>query len=249
MEHGGTDGIVGQGDRFVVPLFGTRDLSPCPPLVPRSQGEEHTMIKLGIMVSGGGTNLQAIIDKIKNGYLEDCKIVTVVSSRPGTYALERAAQNDIPAVCISKKNYASAEEYDSALVNHFKSYDVDLVVLAGFLSMLGEEFVKEYQNRIINIHPSLIPAFCGKGYYGIIPHQKALEYGVKVTGATVHFVDFEYDTGPIVLQKAVEVMDGDTPEALQLRVMQQAEWELLPKAIKLFAEGRISIEGRKVTIR
>jgi phosphoribosylglycinamide formyltransferase-1 len=207
------------------------------------------MIKLGIMVSGGGTNLQAIIDKIKSGYLENCAIVTVVSSRPGAYAMERAARHDIPAVCISKKDYASIEEYDRALTEHFNSCNVDLVVLAGFLSMLGESFVKAYRNRIINIHPSLIPSFCGKGYYGIIPHQKALEYGVKVTGATVHFVDFEYDTGPIILQKAVEVMDGDTPESLQLRVMEQAEWELLPRAIKLYTEGRIAIEGRKVSLK
>jgi phosphoribosylglycinamide formyltransferase-1 len=207
------------------------------------------MLRLGIMVSGGGTNLQAIIDKIKSGYLENCKIVTVVSSRPGAYALERAARHNIPAVCISKKSFSSPEEYDRALLDHFNGCDVDLVVLAGFLSMLGENFVREYRNRIINIHPSLIPAFCGKGFYGIIPHQKALEYGVKVTGATVHFVDFDYDTGPIILQKAVEVKDDDTPETLQLRVMEQAEWELLPKAIKLYSEGRISIDGRKVTIK
>lgn len=215
----------------------------------RKKGRDISMLKLGIMVSGGGTNLQAIIDKIENGYLENCKIVTVVSSKPGVFALERAARHDIPSVCISKKTYASMEEYDRALIDHFSSCNVDLVVLAGFLSMLGEGFVKVYQNRIINIHPSLIPSFCGKGYYGIIPHQKALEHGVKVTGATVHFVDFEYDTGPIILQKAVEVLDDDTPESLQLRVMEQAEWELLPKAIKLYSEGRISIDGRKVTIK
>ncbi|NLK86199.1 MAG: phosphoribosylglycinamide formyltransferase [Clostridiaceae bacterium] len=207
------------------------------------------MLRLGVMVSGGGTNLQAIIDKIESGYLEGCKIVTVVASRPGAYALERAARYDIPAVCISKKSFASADGYDQALLEHFNSCNVDLVVLAGFLSMLGENFVKVYQNRIINIHPSLIPSFCGKGFYGIIPHQKALEHGVKVTGATVHFVDFEYDTGPIILQKAVQVLDDDTPESLQRRVMEQAEWELLPKAIKLYSEGRISIDGRKVTIK
>ncbi len=207
------------------------------------------MMRLGIMVSGGGTNLQAIIDKIDSGYLKNCKIVTVVSSRPGAYALERAAKHDIPAVCISKKSFPSLEEYDQALIEHFTSCKVDLVVLAGFLSMLGEGFVKEYQNRIINVHPSLIPSFCGKGYYGIIPHQKVLEYGAKVTGATIHFVDFEYDTGPIIMQKAVQVLDDDTPESLQLRVMQQAEWELLPKAIKLYIEGRIALEGRRVTIK
>src|SRR5690554_3360496 len=176
------------------------------------------MLKLGIMVSGGGTNLQAIIDRIDSGYLEGCSIATVVSSRQGAYALERAKKHNIPAVCISKKCFASVEEYDKALIEHFKSYDVDLVVLAGFLSMLGKTFVDTYRNRIINVHPSLIPSFCGKGYYGITPHQKALEYGVKVTGATVHFVDFEYDSGPIILQKAIEVMDDDTPESLQLRV-------------------------------
>jgi len=206
------------------------------------------MLKLGIMVSGGGTNLQAIIDKIDSGYLEGCSIATVVSSRQGAYALERAKKHNIPAVCISKKCFASVEEYDKALIEHFKSYDVDLVVLAGFLSMLGKTFVDTYRNRIINVHPSLIPSFCGKGYYGITPHQKALEYGVKVTGATVHFVNFEYDSGPIILQKAIEVMDDDTPESLQLRVMQQAEWELLPEAIKLFKEKRLVIEGRRVRI-
>ena len=174
------------------------------------------MFKLGVMVSGGGTNLQAIIDKIKSGYLEGCSIATVVSSRKDAYALERAKQNDIPAVCISKKNYASEEDYDRALIEHFGRYDVDLVVLAGFLSMLGKNFIDTYRNRIINVHPSLIPAFCGKGHYGIIPHQKALEYGVKVTGATVHFVDYEYDSGPIILQKAVEVMDDDTPNRRSL---------------------------------
>ncbi len=204
------------------------------------------VLRLGILVSGGGTNLQAIINKINDGTLANCEIVTVVSSRPGVYALERAKNSGIPSACISKKSFPSIEDYNSALLKHFQEADVALVVLAGFLSMLGEDFVKAYQNRIINIHPSLIPSFCGKGYYGIIPHQKALEYGVKVTGATVHFVDFEYDTGPIILQKPVKVLDDDTPESLQRRVMQEAEWELLPEAIKLFAEGRLKVEGRRV---
>lgn len=204
------------------------------------------MLRLGILVSGGGTNLQAIINKIQDGTLAGCEIVTVVSSRPGVYALERAKKNGIPSACISKKSFPTIEEYNRALLDHFQKTEVDLVVLAGFLSMLGEDFVKAYRNRIINIHPSLIPSFCGKGYYGIIPHQKALEYGVKVTGATVHFVDFEYDTGPIILQKAIDVHDDDTPESLQLRVMQEAEWELLPEAIKLFAEGRLMLDGRRV---
>ena len=206
------------------------------------------MLKLGIMVSGGGTNLQAIIDKIQSGYLSNCEIVTVVSSRVGVYALERAQKYSIPTACISRKSFASLIGYDQALLGHFKQYDVELVVLAGFLSMLGEAFVEAYRDRIINIHPSLIPSFCGKGYYGIVPHRKALEYGVKVTGATVHFVDLEYDSGPIILQKAVTVRDDDTPESLQLRVMREAEWELLPEAIKLFSEGRLLLEGRKVRI-
>jgi phosphoribosylglycinamide formyltransferase-1 len=206
------------------------------------------MLKLGILVSGGGTNLQSIMDKIQNGYLAGCEIVTVVSSKTGVYALERAQKHNIPSAVISKKSFGSMEEYDSALIEHFKRCDVELVVLAGFLSMLGQAFVETYRNRIINIHPALIPSFCGKGYYGIIPHQKALEYGVKVTGATVHFVDIEYDSGPIILQKSVEVKPDDTPESLQLRVMQEAEWELLPKAIRLYKEGRLILEGRKVRI-
>ena len=206
------------------------------------------MLKLGILVSGGGTNLQAIIDKIHNGYLAGCGIVTVVSSRAGAYALERAQNDGIPAVCISRKSFATMQDYNQALIEHFRQYNVELVVLAGFLSMLGEAFIEAYKNRIINIHPSLIPAFCGKGYYGIVPHQKALEYGVKITGATVHFVDLEYDSGPIILQKAVTVLEDDTPETLQLRVMQEAEWELLPRAIKLFKEGRLVLEGRRVRI-
>jgi len=206
------------------------------------------MLKLGVMVSGGGTNLQAIIDNINSGFLDDCEIVSVVSSRPGVYALERAQNHGIPSVVISRKDFSTIEEYDKALIEHFSSCGAELIVLAGFLSMLGKAFVEAYRNRIINIHPSLIPSFCGKGYYGIIPHQKALEYGVKVTGATVHFVDYEYDSGPIILQKAVEVMDDDTPESLQQRVMQQAEWKLLPQAIKLYKQGRLIIEGRKVKI-
>jgi phosphoribosylglycinamide formyltransferase-1 len=206
------------------------------------------MLRIGVLVSGGGTNLQAIIDKINSGYLKDCSIVTVVSSRLGAYALERANRHGIPAVCIPRKDYAGVDEYDRALIEHFSKYDVDLVVMAGFLSILGETFITRYKNRIINVHPSLIPSFCGKGYYGLIPHIKALEYGVKVTGATVHFVDLEADAGAIILQKAVCVKDDDTPETLQKRVMEEAEWNILPEAIKLFAEGRITVEGRKVRI-
>ncbi len=207
------------------------------------------MLKLGIMVSGGGTNLQAIIDKIECGYLEGCRVAAVVSSRPGVYALERAEKHGIPSICISKRNYKEFAEYDRALIEYFEKFDVDLIVLAGFLSMIGEDFISKYRNRIINVHPALIPSFCGKGFYGIIPHQKALEYGVKVTGATVHFVEPEYDSGPIILQKAVPVLDGDTAEILQRRVMEQAEWEILPEAIRLYSEGRLQIQGRKVSIK
>jgi len=204
------------------------------------------MLRLGILVSGGGSNLQAIIDNIKSGYLDKCKIATVVGSKSGIYALERATQNDIPSKVISRRDYSSIDEYDRVLSEYLKSSDVDLVVMAGFLSIVGEEFVRSFQNRIINIHPSLIPAFCGKGYYGIIPHQKALEYGVKVTGATVHFVELETDSGPIIMQKAVEVRPEDTPETLQKRVMEQAEWHILSESIKLISENKLRVQGRRV---
>ena len=200
------------------------------------------------MVSGGGTNLQAIIDNILEGKLPKCRIVTVVSSKEGAFALERAKRHSIPYTVISKKDYKTQEDYDNALLEHMKACEVDLVVLAGFLCLLGEKFVKAYKNAIINVHPSLIPSFCGKGNYGIIPHTKALEYGVKITGATVHFVDPEYDSGPIILQKAVEIEDDDTPQTLQKRVMEKAEWIILPEAIRLFSEGRLKVEGRKVII-
>ncbi|MCR4434678.1 MAG: phosphoribosylglycinamide formyltransferase [Clostridiales bacterium] len=206
------------------------------------------MLKIGVLVSGGGTNLQAVIDKIEDGYLKDCVISTVVSSRREAFALERAKRHGIPAVVISKRNYPSTVDYDKALIAHFEKYGVGLIVTAGFLTILGETFIRRYSNRIINVHPSLIPSFCGDGYYGLIPHQKALEYGVKVTGATVHFIEYETDAGPIILQKPVYVEEGDTPESLQKRVMEQAEWELLPQAIKLFSEGRLVVEGRKVRI-
>lgn len=207
------------------------------------------MLNIGVMVSGGGTNLQAILDRIEDGTLSDCSVVTVISSREGVFALERAKKYKINSTVISRKNFNSIDEYDQALIRHMRNHKVQLVVLAGFLSLLGERFVQEYKNSIINIHPSLIPSFCGKGYYGIIPHQKALEYGVKITGATVHFVEPEYDSGPIILQKAIEVLPDDTPETLQKRVMEQCEWKLLPEAIRLFSQGRLSVEGRKVIIR
>lgn len=207
------------------------------------------MLNIGVMVSGGGTNLQAILDRIDDGYLKNCRVVTVVGSRDGIFALERAKNKGIPTAVISRKSFQNAEDYDKVLIAHMKKYNVQLVVLAGFLSLLGDGFVKTYENAIINIHPSLIPAFCGKGYYGIIPHQKALEYGVKIVGATVHFVESEYDSGPIIIQKAVEVLPEDTPETLQQRVMEQVEWIILPEAIRLFSERKLLVKGRKVIIK
>ncbi|NMB34533.1 MAG: phosphoribosylglycinamide formyltransferase [Clostridium sp.] len=207
------------------------------------------MLKLGVLVSGGGTNLQAIIDRIEDSYIKNCAIATVVSSRQGAYALERAKNHNIPSICIARKDYSTVYEYGEALIRHFEQHKVGLIVMAGFLSILGENFVKKYQNRIINIHPSLIPSFCGRGFYGIVPHEKALEYGVKISGATVHFVDVEADAGPIILQKSVEIKDDDDPPTLQKRIMEEAEWDILPRAIKLFSEGRLAVEGRKVRIK
>ena len=207
------------------------------------------MLRIGVLVSGGGTNLQAILDRIQDGYLKECSVVTVISSRKGAYAIERANAYSIPATVISKKDYKDFDKYTDAMLDHIQSYNVDLIVLAGFLSMVGEKIADIYRNRIINIHPSLIPAFCGKGFYGIVPHVKALEYGVKITGATVHFIDAQYDSGPVILQKAVEIREDDTPEILQQRVMEEAEWIILPEAIKLFAENKISVDGRKVYVK
>lgn len=207
------------------------------------------MLKVGVLVSGGGTNLQAILDKKAQGYLPECEFVSVVASKPKVYALERAANFGIPGTVICKKDYTNQREYDMALVKHFQSLGVGLVVMAGFLSILGEAFTEAYAGKIINVHPALIPSFCGPGYYGLKPHMAALEYGVKVTGATVHFVELEADSGPIILQKAVDILPGDTPESLQRRVMEEAEWNILPEAIKLFSENRLEISGRHVMIK
>lgn len=196
------------------------------------------MFRIGVLVSGGGTNLQAIIDRIEDGYLKDCEIVSVVSSKEGVYALERAKNHGIPAVCMARKSFADTEAYSIALAEHFKAQNVDLIVLAGFLTVLSESFIKEFENRIINVHPSLIPSFCGKGFYGLIPHEEALKYGVKVTGATVHFVNGEVDGGKIILQKAVYVQEGDTPEVLQARVMKEAEHIILPEAVKVLSQAK-----------
>lgn len=196
-------------------------------------------MRVGVLVSGGGTNLQALLDAIDDGRVSNAKIVTVVASRSDAFALERARKHDISCCTISRKDYASLEEYDMALTAHMQKEKVELIVLAGFLSILGEAFTSMYQNRILNIHPSLIPAFCGKGYYGIHVHEKVLEKGVKITGATVHFVNEEVDGGAILLQKAVEVKEDDTPEILQRRVMEQAEWIILPQAVDLFCNHKI----------
>lgn len=193
------------------------------------------MLKVVVCVSGGGTNLQAIIDRIADGRLTDTKIVRVISNNPGAFALERAAKAGIEGVCVSPKDYADRAQFNEALLETMKEVNPDLIVLAGFLVVIPEIVIKEFRGRIINIHPSLIPSFCGTGYYGLKVHEAALERGVKLTGATVHFVDEGTDTGPIILQKAVEVKEGDTPKELQLRVMQEAEWEILPAAIQIIA--------------
>ena len=204
------------------------------------------MLRVAVCVSGGGTNLQAILDKIRDGAVTNTEIAVVVSNNPGAYALERARAAHVPAVCVSPKEHASREEFNTALVDTLEQYRVDLVVLAGFLVVIPPVMVERYRNRIINIHPSLIPSFCGTGNYGLKVHENALARGVKVTGATVHFVDEGTDTGPIILQKAVAVEDGDTPEILQRRVMDQAEWEILPEAIDLIANGRIQVKDGRV---
>lgn len=190
-------------------------------------------VNIAVFVSGGGTNLQALIDSEKNGVLKSGKIKLVVSSQPGAYALERAANAGIPSVVVNKKAAGTSEAFEAQLERNLREYDIDLIILAGFLSILSGDFTAKYRDRILNVHPSLIPSFCGKGMYGLKVHEAALEKGVKVTGATVHFVNRVPDGGKILLQKAVEVQDGDTPEILQRRVMEQAEWILLPKAAEL----------------
>ena len=206
------------------------------------------MLKLAVLVSGGGTNLQAIIDAISAGKITNACISVAISNNANAYALERARAHGIEALCISPKDFESREAFNQAFLDKLNSYNVDLVVLAGFLVVLPEMMIKEYTNRIVNIHPSLIPSFCGKGFYGLKVHEGVLARGVKVTGATVHFVDEGTDTGPIILQKAVEVEQGDTPEVLQRRVMEQAEWVILPKAIDLIANGKVSVEDGHVII-
>lgn len=199
------------------------------------------MLRVAVMVSGGGTNLQAIIDRVADGTITNTELVAVISNNHGVKALERADRAGIPAVTVSPKEYADRSSFEQALLTTVDSYQPDLIVLAGFLVVIPSAMIEKYENRIINIHPSLIPAFCGTGFYGLKVHEAALARGVKVVGATVHFVDQGTDTGPIILQKAVEVEPGDTPKSLQQRVMEQAEWKLLPRAIDLIANGRVSV--------
>lgn len=207
------------------------------------------MLRIAVLVSGGGTNLQAIINAKGDGRITDAEIVRVISNKKDAYALERAKENGIESVVVAREDYDSRQDFEKALIGSVDGAKPDLVVLAGFLVVLPEELTRKYEYRIINIHPSLIPSFCGKGYYGLKVHEEALKRGVKITGATVHFVDSGCDTGPIILQKAVEVCEGDTPEVLQKRVMEQAEWIIMPKAINLIAHDKVSVENGKVYIK
>ena len=205
------------------------------------------MLRVAVCVSGGGTNLQAIIDALKSGKIRDAQIVRVISNNKNAYALTRAKDAGIEGVCVSPKDYENRERFNEALLECLKEADPDLIVLAGFMVAVPANVIEAYRGRIINIHPALIPSFCGKGYYGLHVHEKVLQRGAKVTGATVHFVDEDLDHGPILLQKAVEVREGDTPEVLQRRVMEEAEWILLPEAISLIAQGRVTIDGNGLT--
>ena len=204
--------------------------------------------RIAVLVSGGGTNLQALIDAQNRGEIINGEIAAVISSAEGAFALDRAAKAGIPGYVMARKSFDSNRAMTAALVEKLKELDIDLVVLAGFMVILTEEMVQAYPNAIVNVHPALIPSFCGAGYYGLHVHEKALEYGVKLSGATVHFVSEECDGGPIILQKAVPVEEGDTPETLQRRIMEQAEWIILPKAVSLFCQDKLSVEGRIVHI-
>ncbi|HHU73160.1 MAG TPA: phosphoribosylglycinamide formyltransferase [Clostridiales bacterium] len=206
------------------------------------------MLRIAVIVSGGGTNLQALIDRMERKELGDVNIEVVISNRKDAYALERAKKHGIATATIIKKDYANQQEFEEAFMAILEQYKVNFIVLAGCLMMIPESIVNRYENRIINIHPSLIPSFCGDGYYGLKVHEAALKRGVKITGATVHFVDAGCDTGPIILQKAVPVYQEDTPEILQKRVMEQAEWEILPKAVRMIADGLVKVENEKVRI-
>ena len=206
------------------------------------------MLNIAVLVSGGGTNLQALIDAEKAGQIKNGHISVVVASRPGVYALERAANAGIEGVVLARKDYADVDAYSEALENLLKEKKIDLIVLAGFMTITNEKFTKAFENKIINVHPALIPSFCGKGFYGLHVHEAALARGVKLSGATVHFVNEVCDGGPIILQKAVPEENGDTPETLQRRSKEQAEWKILPEAVSLFCEGRLEVNGAVVTI-
>ncbi len=205
--------------------------------------------KIAVLVSGGGTNLQALIDAQQAGMFGEGKITAVISSKAGAYALERAAKAGIPGYVIPRKEFDSNRAMTVALVEKLRELEIDLVVLAGCMVIFTEELVRAYPNAIMNVHPALIPSFCGEGYYGLHVHEKALQYGVKLSGATVHFVTEECDGGPIIAQQAVPVLPGDTPEILQKRIMEQVEWKILPEAVSLFCQGRITVEGRTVIIK
>ena len=204
--------------------------------------------RIAVLVSGGGTNLQALIDAQARGELGGGESSLVLASKPGVYALERAANAGIPGMVLARKEYADADAYTEALVATLQEADIDLVVLAGFMIIIGEGMYKAFPNRMINVHPALIPSFCGQGFYGLHVHEAALAKGVKVSGATVHFVTPECDAGPIILQKAVDVLENDTPETLQKRIMETAEWKILPQAVSLFCQGRLKVENNKVYI-
>lgn len=206
------------------------------------------MLNIAVLVSGGGTNLQALIDAQQAGRIHGGQLTLVVSSRADAYALERADKAGLPAKTLLRRDFVSADAYSEALAALLQEHEIDLVVLAGFMTVISDVFVRRFENRIINVHPSLIPAFCGKGFYGLKVHEAALSRGVKLTGATVHFVNEICDGGPIILQKAVAVQEGDTPESLQERVMREAEWQLLPQAVSLFCENRLQIKNGLVTI-
>jgi phosphoribosylglycinamide formyltransferase-1 len=208
------------------------------------------MLKIAVLVSGGGSNLQAILDSASRGEIINGKVYAVISSREDAYALKRAEAAGVEHIkVISPKDFESRGEFTAKITDTLKSLDIDLVVLAGFMHVLSDDFCREYRNRVMNVHPSLIPAFCGDGYYGLRVHKSVLDYGVKVTGATVHFVNEVTDGGPIILQKSIEVRDGDTPEKLQRRVMEECEWVLLPEAVSLFCQGRLEVCGNHVYIK
>ncbi len=208
----------------------------------------HQLKNIVVLVSGGGTNLQALIDAQERGEIKDGKISCVISSKPGAFALERAEKHGIPSRVISRKEYSDTINYSNAILEALKEEQADLIVLAGFMTILSEDVVKAYPYKIINVHPALIPSFCGNGYYGLKVHEAALSYGVKISGATVHFVNEEADAGAIILQKPVEVKNNDTPETLQKRIMEQAEWKILPEAVALFCSDKIKISGGKAFV-